>query len=143
MDFDVQTAIEQGIALVKKFFGAVLITMGITGGFVRMKMDNDIAHSKGQKFLVVFVGGIFAYMTGGLARKADLGHEWMSLIGFFSGFTGYSIMKYVIENEKAIFHNASLYIAKFFDIILEETQGWFREFGLNAKNKKKLKKSKS
>jgi hypothetical protein len=142
MEFDANKALEEVGFLLKKCFGILLLLIGATGGLIRMRMDDKLAHTNGQKFLVVFVGGLLSYLIGGVAKSADISHEIISLIGFVSGFIGYSVMKYIIDNEQAIFHNASNFIARLCDVVLEQISSWFESWKGWFKSKKEKSESK-
>jgi len=62
MEFDANKALEEVGFLLKKCFGILLLLIGATGGLIRMRMDDKLAHTNGQKFLVVFVGGLLSYL---------------------------------------------------------------------------------
>lgn len=128
MDFDPQKIVTEVSYLLKKFAGVVLLLMGVAGAGTRLVMDTKLAHSNGQRFVIVFVGGLFSYLVGGVARSASLSHEIISLIGFLCGMFGYSVMKYVIDNEEAILHNASNFVARLCDVVLSSVADWIKSW---------------
>ena len=129
MDFNLQQTFEEITIFLKKFAGVLLLLLGATGATTRMAIDKNIAHTSGQKFVIVFSGSIFSYLIGGLARSANFSHELISLVGFMCGMFGYSIMRYIIDNEQVLFHNTSNIIARICDVILSsiatKVKTWF------------------
>lgn len=136
MEFDFQKTVDEVTIFLKKFAGIILLLTGVAGAGARLAMDSKIAHTNGQRFVIVFVGGIFSYLVGGVARSANISHEIISLIGFVCGMFGYSIMKYVIDNEQAIFHNFSNFVARLCDVVLVQIAEWFKSWHF-FKNKNK------
>lgn len=135
MEFDLQKAIDETTIFLRKFAGVILLLMGVAGAGTRIIIDSKIAHTNGQKFVILFSGGVFSYLIGGVAKSANLSHEIISLIGFICGMFGYSIMKYVIDNEQAIFHNFSNFMARVCDVILDSIRDWFENWSIFKKQK--------
>jgi len=110
--------------LEKSSIGTILFIIGVTGGTARLMIDGGKKHTYGQRFLIVLMGGIISYLVGGIAEEMHISYKWLSFIGFFCGMFGYSVMKYVIDNEQSAFHTTANYFSKFLDIIINRVADW-------------------
>ena len=118
----------------KKGSVSFIVLMGFAAAGARQLVDSNKTHSYGERVVVVLMGGIVSYLVGGIATTFELSHEWLSLIGFICGFFGYSIMKYIIDNEQAAFHTVSTGLAKFIDIAVDKIASWIPSKESNKEN---------
>lgn len=112
------------VNFIKRIGVNIVIIMGFAGALSRIVIEGGKKHTLGQRFVIVAMGGIVAYFAGNIANYYKISPEWMSFIGFMCGMFGYSIMKYIIDNEKNAFHRIAMLISKFFDMALSRLLTW-------------------
>ena len=110
---------------IKKSSGAILFIFGMSAGLIRVSMEKHKKYTKGEIFLVSFTGGLSSYLFGGVAGIFFKDPQWLSLIGFFSGFLGFSILNYILENEKMIMHDSATKIGKLVDLFIDRITSVF------------------
>lgn len=102
----------------------ILLIMGFTGAISRTMIEGNTKHTLGQKFVIVLMGGIVSYIVGGIAKSLGITPQWLSFVGFMCGMFGYSIMKYIIGNEKAMFHSLAIMLSGTINTALTRLVSW-------------------
>ena len=113
------------LTAIKKSSGALLFIFGMSAGLIRISMEKGKKYTNGEKFLVAFTGGLSSYLFGGVAGVFLKDPQWLALIGFFSGFLGFSILNYILENEKMIMHDSATKIGRLVDLLIDRITSIF------------------
>ena len=113
------------LTAIKKSSGALLFIFGMSAGLIRISMEKGKNYTNGEKFLVAFTGGLSSYLFGGVAGVFLKDPQWLALIGFFSGFLGFSILNYILENEKMIMHDSATKIGRLVDLLIDRITSIF------------------
>jgi hypothetical protein len=122
------------LATLKKSSVSFIVLIGFASAGARQLIDSNKNHTYGQRVVIILMGGIVAYLVGGIATTFEFSHEWLSLIGFMCGFFGHSIMKYIIDNEQAAFHTISTGLAKLIDLAVDKIASWIPSKKSNNEN---------